>query len=805
MRWSERVGDLTRARLIARGLASRYTPESAIRYLIGEGEFAVAETTLAEIAERSLADGPRVDRLHRELAARRHADTDEAQSQAWLLRERAERIGWNSADVVDVAAVIADATERRADGQTHLVGLEERISAAEQQRGGAIQRERDAVFAGISEVGGDLGPALAWHDEIQALLAAREFETAQQVLVAGPGGLSVLPVEQPVQEWPWTYAGLGEILGWFGAARAFAPPRLREEYVVDETGDKLLRALGQLAAAEPGAPALLADAIQELIGIEGVPAVTRELPDGGHELILRIPDDLRLPPMTINGRGGGLRMVIAEGRPEYPADELVVWLSTRVRERKEHGVITLDLSDLLGLLQAERRHSGRPRSASSRRMGLIRAICRQLPVTDAIANDAFATTPRDHLRPQVWWLLHAFGISPDGLAVDTLLEESGARSQVLVHALHFAIRYAREQGFARLEPETFTLLRTSSQYRDAVREDIEAELGDEAAAALFTAVFFTAADDLRSALDTIAADAGLTTPVEQLVHVPSVLDRLRRLDYLTVDPTGATVPRECGITRLLRRDEAAHQLAKQALSKLASALAETAGTASIEVEVQNEQFLRRLAEMQLHHEQRRARRAEERTRELLGETETETAARILNDRTLREERQKVEVWRNERVLIDLTDTCRNIAREVESFSHCVDILPPAAPTVLITGSRMALRIALDNLICNAQLAAEENPPSERAVSVAVSLPSADPGHVWVDIEDNGPGMPREIQRLLADGMSRLPSSRHRGNGEGLVGARELLRLLSGSLEVLAEPSAELGGAHVRVRLPVADA
>jgi signal transduction histidine kinase len=803
VRWSERIGDLARARLIARGLAGRYTPESAVRYLLEKGEFAVAEATLAEIAQRGLADGPRVDRLHRELAAQRHSVTDDVQRNARLLRERAERIGWNG---IDVAAVIADAAERRADGQAHLDGLEERILAAEERRGAAIQRELDAAHAGIpAEPGGESGTELAWRDEIRALLAVREFETAQQVLVAGPGSLSVLPVEQPVEEWPWTYAGLEEILGWFGPAQAFAPPRLRQEYVVDEAGKKLLRALGQIAVADAGGPALLADAVQELIGVEGVSAVIRQLPGSGHELILRIPDELRLPPMAITGRGGGLRMVIAESRPDCLPDEPVAWLSTRVRERKQPGVITLDLSDLLSLLQTERRHSGRPRSASSRRMGLIRAICRQLPVTEVLAADAFAVTPPGDLRPQVWWLLHAFGVSPDGLTVDTLLEESGARSQVLVHALHFAIRYARERGLARLEQETFTQLRSSAEYRDAVRDDIEGELGDEAAAALFTAIFFTAVDDLRSALDTIAADAELTAPVEQLLDVPRALERLRRFDYLTVDETGATVPRESGITRLLRRGDTAHELAKQALSRLAAGGGGASLPGPAEVEVQNEQFLRRLAEMQLHHEQRRARRAEERTRELLGETEpeTETSARILSDRTLREERQKVEVWRNERVLIDLTDTCRTIAREVESFSHGVDILPPAAAPVMIIGSRMALRIALDNLICNAQLSAEENPPSAREVSVSVSLPAADPGHAWVDIEDNGRGMPQEVRRLFADGKSRLPSSRHQGNGEGLVGARELLRLLAGSLEVLAAPSVNLGGAHVRVRLPLA--
>ena len=547
----------------------------------------------------------------------------------------------------------------------------------------------------------------------------------------GLAGLSALPVEQPVEEWRWTYAGLDEILGWFGPARGFAPPGLRQEYVVDAAGEKLLGALSQLAGGSDNAPGLLADAVQELA--EGVPAVVRPLPGGGHEFSLRIPDDLRLPPLTITGRGAGLPVVIAEERPGDRTDGPVLWLSTRVRERKQQGIITLDLSDLLGLLQTERRQSGRPRSAASRRMSLIRAVCRQLPVTRVLAANAFAATPPGDLRPQVWWLLHAFGIAPDGLAVDTLLEESGGRSRVLVHALDFAVRYAREQGFARLEPETFAELRQSEPYQDAVRGEIESELGDEAAAALFTAVFFAAADDLRSALDTIAADAGLTAPVEQLVDVPRALDRLQRLGYLTVDETGATVPRESGVTRLLRRGDAAHELAKQALSRLADADRPATVPLPAEVEVQNEQFLRRLGEMQLHHDQRRARWAEERARELSDGPETRTSARILSDRTLREERQKVEVWRNEKVPIDLTNTCRIIAREVESFSPPgVDILPPVAGAVMITGSRMALRIALDNLICNAEQAARETRPGAgRSVSRFRCRPSTPATSGWI--------------------------------------------------------------------------
>jgi signal transduction histidine kinase len=803
-RWSEQVSDLTRARLIAQGLASRYTPETAVRYLIGAGEFEVAERVLDEIARSGFADGPRVDRLWRELTEQRNANADDARDLAWVLRERAERIGW---EALDVDAVSADASVRRADGLTHLAELEQQISAAEQRRGGEIENALNVRLAAAGTPQGrdpsdDL--ARAWRDEILALLAAREYEAARRVLDEGPGGLSVLPVEQPVESWPWTSAETDEILGWFGPGRAYAPPRLRLQYVLDETGEKLLRAIGEVAAAADTGPGTLAEAIQELIGVEGVPAQVRRLPEEMSEFTLRIPDDLRLPPLTVTGRVG-IPVVIGDRKPSARAARLTTWLSTRVRERKDHGVLTLDLSDLLSLLQAERPRGGRPRSPASRRMGLIRVICCQLPVGDVLAPNAFAGTAHGDLRSQVWWLLHAFGVSPDGVAVDTLLEETGEQPGVLVPALHYAVQYAREQGFARLQPETFTRLRTSLEYRAAVTARIEAELGDEAAAALYTIVFFKAADDLRAALDTVAADAGLTAPVDRLVDVPRALDLLRRCRYLATDDAGNTVLCESGVTRQLRRADA-HELAKRTLARLApvpdpKAYSDPASVPTSE-EVRRLQFQRWLAEIEVHHERRRAERAEERTRELLGGPDTEE--RILKDRRLREERQKVEDWSTERVAIDLIATCRDVAREVESYSHGVEILPPVGAPVTVTGSRMALRIALHNLISNAQLEVEKhNPPDAREVAVSVLVPASDPGYAWVDIEDNGPGMPAEVKRLMARGEAWVPSTRHQSHGQGLVGARELLRLLAGTLEVPDEPSAILGGAHVRIRLPLA--
>jgi hypothetical protein len=802
LRWSNQVSAVERARLIARGLADRRSPENAVRFLLDKGEFQVAETVLEQIAEDGALSGQAVDQLNRELHNRQRAASDDAESQAWLLRERANRVRWEKIDrpavEVDLPSLVKDAAERSADAAAYLAELDTQISDAEERYGASIIREREGVMA-TDGSGSQSAAVQAWSEEIDALIGAREFAAAQQVLANGPGSASVLPVEEPAAEWPWTTATIDEILGWFGPSRAYAPPRLRDAYVVDQAGRKLLDAIALVDVSDADAPVRLAEAVQNLIGVEGMTPRVGPAPGGGSEFVLRIPDELRLPPMAIAGRGSRVRVIIAADQPAESPAETLIWLSPRLREPKRAGLIVIDLSDLLSLLQAETMRSGRARTPASRRMGLLRIICRQLPVSSVLASQAFEGVPLPELRPQVWWLLHVFGTSPDGVAVDTLIEESGGQSCYLVRALHFTVEFAREQGFARLEPETFAQLRRSEPYRNAVELDLLEQLGDADAAGLCTIVFFTAVDDLRSALDTIAADAGLMTPIDQLLNSLDVEANLQQLGYLTTGREGAVSLRESGIIRLLRRGDP-HELAKQALVRLEQA-ANATRSDFVDTRLQDEQFYRKLTQMELHHERLRARMAERKTLELLGETPT--AVLILDDRTRRDRRQQVEEWRSERAAIELGAVCKELAREVESFSRGVEILPDIKRHAHIVGSMMALRIALHNVICNAQLAAEKNePPTPREVIVCVDAPAADPGYAWVDVEDNGPGMPADIMDLLASGASRLPSSRHPGEGEGIVGAMALLQLLSGTLEILEVPSS-LGGAHVRIRVPLA--
>jgi signal transduction histidine kinase len=788
MRWSERVDGQEQARLVARGIADRHTPESAVQRLVQDGEFTIAETIVDGIARIGLVDNQTSTRLCEQIEKGRQAAGAQAAVQAQLLRERARRIGM--ADI-DVDAVAADARNRRADAETYLDELDRRVEQVEKDQTSNIKRHLEGMLHDDASA-----LAQAWGDQIRALLDAKEIPAARQMLDEGPGSLSLLPVEEPTAVWPWRTVGLDEILDWFDRSEALAPPGLRE-YVPDDAGEKLLLAMRKLQEPAGVGHGPLAAAVQELIGSDAVAPHPEPLPGGGHEITLLVPDDFRLPPMSFVGRTRGLRIAIGG---EAPADDRdLVWLSTRIREDRRPGSVVLTLADLLSLLQSEKQRSGRPRSTSSRRMGLIRMVCQQLPVLVVIPSDAFVGASRTDLRHQVWWLLHAFGVSPDGVAVDTLLYESGSHPRILVQTLHFLVDYARRRGLVRLEPQAFVDLRASDSYREAVQASLLEELGDAGAAALFTMVFFSSADDLRSALDTIAADAGLKTPLDRLVDVVAVTAALRRTGYLIDDGSGGVALCGCGVTQLLHQGDP-HELAKQALRRLAEA-EPAGGSKATEERLQEEQFLRWLVEIRLHAESHRARMAEEALDEARGGTSA-AAERIRSDRDLREDRQQVEVWRKERVEIDLVEACRTVVSMIEGLADHVDINMHAHGPATIVGSRMALRIALQNIVRNAQQAVQASQaPGERDILVTVSVPEDDRSHALVDVEDNGPGIPPDVWEQLAQGAPP-PSALHEGTGEGIVGAVVLLRLFGGSLQVLQTVSPSLGGAHVQLRIPL---
>ncbi len=109
--------------------------------------------------------------------------------------------------------------------------------------------------------------------------------------------------------------------------------------------------------------------------------------------------------------------------------------------------------------------------------------------------------------------------------------------------------------------------------------------------------------------------------------------------------------------------------------------------------------------------------------------------------------------------------------------------------VMVAGSSL-LPMVLQNLIRNSVMHGTSRPE----VTVTARLESNDV--VYIDVEDNGPGVDPSIRdRLFARGVSTRSSG-----GFGLYLSREILRSLGGDLELIDTAPGE--GAHFRITLPV---
>jgi signal transduction histidine kinase len=789
MRWLDHVEPRERARLIARGIAERHTPVSAVETLYRAGEFEVAEEILDGIANAELIDESAAERLARRLAVERNDVQAMITAEAQVLRERAQRVDLTD---LDIDAVAEDARIRLVDARAHLEELAQRIDQVERERTVEINRvaaqRADAEASPLSQ---------EWADQISALLSVKELRAAQQVLDEGPGASSKLPIDEPVATWPWRTFQLDDVLSWFGPSRRFAPAGFGD-YVLDAAGEKLVDAM----ARPDDGPALI-EAVQELIGTDGVVHRAHRTASGGQEITLLVPDEFRLPTLRYLGRGNGLLVTVGGTPPTAWQGENAVWLSTRLSEPPRPESVQLDLSGLLSLLQTDRPRSALPRTTASRRMGLIRSICQQLPVSAVIRPDAFVGAAPAQRRQQLWWLLHALGIRPDGVTVDTLLYESGGHPRVLVQALSFAVAAARTAGAIRIEPDVYAKMRKPGSYSKAALTAVGQEVGDDGLAALCTMIFFSSTGELSNALDNVMADAGIDLSVARLLDVDAVIARLRETRYLIADESGDVRLCECGVTHLIRYGDP-HAAAKDALRRFASAETAT-GQRSADEELLQARLDLEAIEIRLHHERRRNRMLEESldARDQSTGQLSRQARFIRDDREERDDRQKVEAWRTERVEIDLVRACADASGKIETISdHRVDVSMVRTGAASVIGGRVMLRIALESIIDNAGQAVDANPPGERSVLVRVGPSAAMPGWAEVDIEDNGPGMPAEVRRRLARGEAPV-SARHEGEGQGLLGARTLLRQFDGLLEVVDAPSAALGGAHVRFRIPLA--
>jgi heavy metal sensor kinase len=146
--------------------------------------------------------------------------------------------------------------------------------------------------------------------------------------------------------------------------------------------------------------------------------------------------------------------------------------------------------------------------------------------------------------------------------------------------------------------------------------------------------------------------------------------------------------------------------------------------------------------------------------------------------------------------IDVGGLLKDAAELYEDLAEDRGIaLSVRAPAGLeVTGDRPRLRQVLANLLDNAV----KYVPRGGRVGLAAS---ARPGGVVIEVEDDGPGIPRDEQPRVFDRLYRGDRSRsERGLGLGLSLVRAVVQAHGGTVSVRSEPGA---GATFRVDLPQA--
>ncbi len=124
---------------------------------------------------------------------------------------------------------------------------------------------------------------------------------------------------------------------------------------------------------------------------------------------------------------------------------------------------------------------------------------------------------------------------------------------------------------------------------------------------------------------------------------------------------------------------------------------------------------------------------------------------------------------------------------------CKLVVSPASTNVSVLGDHGLLQRALDNVLQNAL----DHTPPGRSVHLEVTVSGE-----WLGlaIEDEGPGVPRELLPHLFEPFFRTDKSRGgKGWGLGLAIARDIVAAHDG--EIVATPG-ERGGLRILVRLPV---
>jgi two-component system sensor histidine kinase TctE len=115
----------------------------------------------------------------------------------------------------------------------------------------------------------------------------------------------------------------------------------------------------------------------------------------------------------------------------------------------------------------------------------------------------------------------------------------------------------------------------------------------------------------------------------------------------------------------------------------------------------------------------------------------------------------------------------------------------------VKGDEASLRDLIDNLIDNAI----RYTPSGGKITVRVGYGSIDHSSTWLEVEDNGPGIPLDQRERVFERFHRIPGNNQPGSGLGLAIVQEVVMRHGAQVEI---DDGQDGGSLFRIHFPHQD-
>lgn len=771
-------------------------PAGGVQRLIDSKDFrtarALLERACTELTKEQRAE--LADRIARAAAATR----SQLQPRGHRLATRARALGL-LADEDDWSLLAFDSGE---EARSALDEWETELDGA------VAARRRD-----IEKRSGKLHPeqlvvALACLDRGEYDLAARvAAQSAYEPGLAGP-----VSVSRP-SRWPYRRHPSARAVEWFlGAAAAPADFSEYRPTPSDEHAWALLEAVYDAHHALDEARARrLAEAFCHLV--QDAPTVHRvqSSGDGGFTVELSCFVDSRLPWLTLSWR----TTVHIGPEPPRSGPGPCLWLPTSDdRGELPRGVAVVEPHFLFSLLRPD--GEGRVHPTQWRRINVLRHVCAQLPLdrVASLADQDFGDGTGT--KAELLWLMDLLGLHAAPEVADMVLYYTAAVPAVLEAMLAelSSARRPRDLGH-----EDLSALRKSPEVARALRQAVFAPFRDDAPALVVCGALYGSA--ARHGTDRVSAEQ-LEAELEDLTMLlmeeyEAERQRPRNLPLERIDADSALTRIEneglaehsggdlvlpgTGMVSLIAGAETTAETVK-ALRRLHENLDQAEELARLLLVSRTERSHQHVKKGHLYaldQLRSRLRKASDPAERGVLQAQISAQEELIEDLNAAE---KGDVEHAVRITsFDMLALVESLAEAQSAVGQVqAEVVDRTGGESGVTARRLLVQLTLSDLVLNAAQALDAAQSPRRLVRITVGRrDTATERFLVADVEDSGPGFGNADRTAL----DRTRKANRMPGGEGLVHAGRNMEACRGKLERLREPSADLGGAHLRIWLPLA--